>query len=292
MSLLKLSLLLLAGSLSLLPRAEARPFRAMTTRTAVTTSPQHLEFGLRFQGFFVGDSLNSLSFASLSPGVRFGIVDKLELNLYLDVMLLGDRGFGNFSAYVGDVPIGLQYTFVSTKHFALGVWGRLTLPAGASSFEGLALSLQDRIPPSFSDGTWDAEGTLIAEFRFTPDFRLMANGGYLFHGVRQRPGGGAFDVPDAIGYNLAATLNLGEQVLLGVELIGRSYFERAITPAWTNNAHQLELLPSARFEVVPNLVLEVALGVGLTRDLGEIYRVRALLGLTYEFDLLGRKRQG
>ena len=53
---------------------------------------------------------------------------------------------------------------------------------------------------------------------------------------------------------------------------------------------QIEVIPHARFEVVPNLVLEVAVGIGLTRDLGEIYRLRLLLGFTYEFDILGRKR--
>lgn len=288
---LKLSLLLLAVSLCALPRAEAKPFRAMVTRTSFTTGPQHLELGLRYQGFFGGDGLNSLGYSQLTPGVRFGIVKRLELNIQLDLMLIHQRG-GAFGLYVGDVPIGLQFTFVNTQVFSLGVYGRLTIPAGASLFQRLAVDLQDRIPPSLSDGTWDAEGTLIAEVRPSENFTLMANVGYLFHGVRQRSGAGDFDVPDAILYNFAATLNLGERVLLGVELVGRSYFNQVITPAWTNNQHQLEVIPHARFEVVPNFVLEAALGIGLTRDLGEIYRVRLLLGFTYEFDLLGRNRRG
>lgn len=172
--------------------------------------------------------------------------------------------------------------------FALGVFCQLTIPVGASNFERLPLGLQDRIPPSLSDGTWGAEGTLILELRLTQNFRIMANVGYLFNGVRLRPGAGAFDVPDALRYDVAATVNLGERWLLGVELAGRSYFSPVITPVWTNNAHQLEVLPLMRVEIVPNFVLEAALGIGLTRDLGSIYRVRALLGFTYEFDLLSR----
>lgn len=287
---LKLPILLLAVSLSVLPRAEARPFRAMGTRTAITTGPQHLELGLRYQGFFGGDDLNSLGYHQLTPGVRFGILDRLEVNLAFDVMLLTQRGSSLLYPYIGDVPVALQFTFLDTQKFAMGVYGRLTIPAGASNFERLALSLQDRIPPSLSDGTWDAEGTLIVEVRPTQSFRLMANVGYLFHGVRQRPGAGAFDVPDAIRYDLAATVNLGERWLLGVEMVGRSYFAAVVTPVWTDNAHQIEVLPSVRFEIVPNLVLEAALGVGVSRGLGEIYRLRALLGFTYEFDVLSRSR--
>lgn len=291
MSPLKLSLVLVSLSLSISSLAQARPFRAMVTRTALTTGPQHLELGLRYQGFFAGDNLNSLGYSQLSPGVRFGIVDRLELDLYLDLMLVGQRASPLFNVYVGDVPVGLQFTFVSTPVFALGVWGRLTIPAGASLFQRLSVDLQDRIPPSLSDGTWDAEGTLIAELRVSQDFRLMANVGYLFNGVRERGGSSSFDVPDAVLYNFAATFNVGERVLLGVEMTGRSYFDPVITPVWTNNAHQIEVLPHARFEVIPNLVLEVALGVGLTRELGEIYRVRLLLGFTYEFDILSHKRR-
>ncbi len=287
---LKLSLILAALSVSIVPLASARPFRAMVTRTAVTTGPQNLELGLRYQGFFAGD-LNSVGYSQLSPGVRFGIVDRLELNLYLDLMLIHQPSPG-FNVYVGDVPVGLQFTFVDTRPFALGIWGRLTIPAGSSLFQRLSVDLQDRIPPSLSDGTWDGEATLIAEFRISQDFRLMANVGYLLNGVRQRSGNGSFDIPDAVLYNFAATLNVGERVLLGVEMTGRSYFDRVITPVWTNNAHQIEVLPHARFEVVPNLVLEVAVGLGLTRDLGEIYRLRLLLGFTYEFDLLGRRHRG
>ena len=46
---MKLSLLLFAASLSILPRAEAKPFRAMVTRTSFTTGPQNLELGLRYE---------------------------------------------------------------------------------------------------------------------------------------------------------------------------------------------------------------------------------------------------
>lgn len=287
---LKSSMLLFGVCLVSVPLAEARPFRAMGTRTAITTGPQHLEAGLRYQGFFGGDDLDSLGYHQLTPSARFGIVKNLEVNLAFDVMLLTQRGSAVVSPYAGDAPLGLQFTFIDTPHFALGAFGRLTIPVGAGNFEQLAISLQDRIPPSLSDGTWDAEGTLIIEVRPTTSFRVMGNAGYLFHGTRQRPGAGAFDVPDAIRYDVAATVNLGDQWLIGVEMLGRSYFAAAVTPVWTDNAHQIEVLPSVRFEPIPNLVIEAAVGIGLTRGLGDIYRARALLGFTYEFDILGSNR--
>lgn len=121
----KLALILLAVSSSMLPRAEAKPFRAMVTRTAFTTSPQHLELGLRYQGFFAGSGLNSVGYGQLTPGVRFGIVERLELNIHLDLMLIHQRPPGALGLYVGDVPIGLQFTLLDTQVFSLGSRGDL-----------------------------------------------------------------------------------------------------------------------------------------------------------------------
>jgi hypothetical protein len=272
--------------------SEARPFRAMVTRTAETTSPQHLELGLRSQGFYAGRGLSALAYHQISPGVRFGIVDALELNFYLDVMVVSDKDFRGFDAYIGDIPIGLQYTFLETQALALGLWGRATIPVGTANFERLPSSLTDRVTPLVSDGSWDAEGTFVAEFRLTHAFRIMANLGYLYHGVRSRGPDPDFDLPDAIRYDLAATLNLGEKFLIGVEMMGRTFRDAQITPAWTNNAHQIEVIPHARLEVVPNLVLEAALGFAVTQDLQDIYRMRALLGFTYEFDLGPERNRG
>jgi hypothetical protein len=276
---------ILALPLAVIPlAAEARPFRAMVTRTADTT--ENLELGLRYQGFLAGNSLNALDYHQVSPGVRLGLLEDLELNVYFDLMVVGTGG-GTFEAYLGDIPVGLQLTFLESRLFAMGVWVRGTIPVGTQNFERLPSSLTDRVPPTISDGTWDAEGTLIAELRPTREFRIMANLGYLYHGVRSRGPDPDFDLPDAVRYDLAATLNLGDWFLLGVELTGRSFFDPQITPAWDDNAHQLEVIPHARFEVVPNLVLEAALGFALTDDLQEIYRLRGLLGFTYEFDLGG-----
>jgi hypothetical protein len=272
--------------------ADARPFRAMVTRTAETTNPSSLELGLRYQGFFAGRGLSALPYHQLSPGIRFGVLEGLELDLYLDIMLLNFPGDPTFRGYIGDLPLGLQLTFIDTELLALGIWLRGTVPIGASSFDALPSSLADRIPPSLSDGTWDAEGTLIGEVRLASFFRLMMNFGLLYHGVRSRGPDPDFDVPEAFRYDVAATINLGEYLLLGFELLGRSYFQPAITPAWTNNQHHLELLPSLRLETIPNLVLEAALGFAVSPDLSDIYLLRGLLGFTYEFDFGGSGGEG
>ena len=99
-------------------------------------------------------------------------------------------------------------------------------------------------------------------------------------------------MPDALRYDVAATFNLGERFLIGVEMMGRYFLDAQITPAWTNNAHQIEVIPHARLEVSPNLVLEAALGFAVTQDLQDIYRIRGLLGFTYEFDLGPERNRG
>ncbi|HEX4936299.1 MAG TPA: hypothetical protein VFV33_24125, partial [Gemmatimonadaceae bacterium] len=174
------------------------------------------------------------------------------------------------------------FTFVDSSLLGLALYGRATLPVGPSRV--------DLIPPSLSDGTLDAEATFIAEIRATRNFRIMINLGYLHHGVRPDASIRDFDVPDALRYDVAATLNLGDRALLGVEFVGRSYLRSDLTPVWNDNPHQWEVIPHARLETVPNLVLEAALGIAVSPHLQEIYTVRGLLGFTYEFDLGGGDR--
>ena len=38
-----------------------------------------------------------------------------------------------------------------------------------AELQRLSVERQDRIPPSLSDGTWDAEGTLIAALQLMPE---------------------------------------------------------------------------------------------------------------------------
>lgn len=272
--------------------ADARPFRAMVTRTALTTDPLNLELGLRYQIFLAGRGLGALPYQQLSPGVRLGLIDGLELQVYADFMVLGLPGVGPLEAYLGDIPLGLQFTFFESSLLAVGVWARGTIPVGVATYERLPSSLADRIIPTVSDGSWDAEGTLIVEIRPTRTFRIMLNAGYLYHGERTRGPDPDFDLPDAIRYDAAATFNLGDRFLLGVELIGRSFLQPQITPAWSNNQHHLEVIPHARLETIPFLVLEAAVGFALTRDLQDIYLIRGLLGFTFETDLLPPERGG
>jgi hypothetical protein len=257
--------------------SQARPFRAMVTRTAETTNPWNFELGLRYQGFFAGRGLGALPYDQLSPGLRLGLLKGIELDAGVDFLLIDLPGTPNFRALLGDVPIGLQATFLETRHFAMGIYLEGRIPLGPGYI--------DVIPPSLSDGTYDATGLFVAELRPTRSIRLMANLGYEYHGVRIRSPLPDFDVPDALRYDVALTANLGERVLLGVELDGHYYLRPGITPRWTDNANQAEIIPHARFELVPNFVLEAALGFALTPDLQDIYLVRGLLGFTYEFDL-------
>ncbi len=268
----------LVAAVSLLaPAAGAKPYRAMVTRTAETTRSGNLELGLRYQGFFALESERSLPYQQLSPSIRWGILDNLEANVYFELLGLGLPGDSDFRLAFGDIPLGLQWTFLETRPFALAAYGRVTFPTGPSD--------QDAIPPHLSDGTWDYEGTLVGELRVSKDLRFMLNASYLHHGTRDRGALADFDVPDAVQLGLAGTYNLDNFTLVGLEIIGRRYFERAITPVWTDNATQVEIIPVVRREVFPGLVLEAVAGISVTPDLSNIYRFRALLGGTYEFDL-------
>jgi len=101
-------------------------------------------------------------------------------------------------------------------------------------------------------------------------------------GTRTRSPAAAFDVPEAIKYRLGATLNVGKRFLFAIEVVGHSFFRPDITPAWQDNQHLVEVSPGARFEIIPRLVVEAALGISVTRHLWEIHQFRPLLGLTYE----------
>jgi hypothetical protein len=259
----------------------ARPYRAMITRTAETSRGSTLETGLRYQGFLWGfgrpaGAILSVPYHQVAGHVRWGIVDHLELETQLELLIQKEPLNPNIGVFLGDIPIGLQWTFYEGHKIALGAWVRATIPTGPSGI--------DIIPPTLSDGTFDVEGTFILEARFTRKVRLMTNVGFLHHGVRNRGGRGDFDVPEAIRYDAALVGNLGERFLISLELSGRSFFRPAITPVWNDNQHLVEVTPGFRWEIVPKLVLEVAVGIGLTRDTREIYLLHPLAGLTYEFD--------
>ncbi|HYO72466.1 MAG TPA: transporter, partial [Archangium sp.] len=202
--------------------------------------------------------------------------------VYFELLGLGLPGDSDFQLAFGDIPLGLQWTFLETRPFALAAYARVTFPTGPST--------QDAIPPNLSDGTWDYEGTLVGELRVSKDLRFMLNGSYLHHGTRDRGALADFDVPDAVQLGLAGTYNLDNFTLVGLEVIGRIYFQPAITPVWTNNANQVEIIPVVRREVFPGLVLEAVAGIAVTPDLSNIYRFRALVGGTYEFDLASGPR--
>ncbi|WP_164016821.1 hypothetical protein [Pyxidicoccus trucidator] len=273
----RLATLVLVATCLVASSARARPYRAMVTRTAETTKSGNLELGLRYQGFFSLDFEESQPYQQISPSLRFGILDNLEVNLFLEVLALGLPGEDEFELAFGDIPIGMQWTFLETSKVALGVYGRVTLPTGPSD--------EDGIIPSLSDGTWDWEGTFVGEFRASKDLRFMLNGGYLHQGTRDRDELPEFDVPDAVQFALAGTYNLDNYTMLGLEVVGRHYFEDVITPVWRDNATQVEIIPVVRHEAFPGLVLEAVAGVAVTPDLSEIYQFRVLLGGTYEFDL-------
>lgn len=258
---------------------EARPYRAMVTRTAETTRKNHVEVGLRYQGFWFGSGRFGVPRAStyhqVAAHARWGIIDSLELETQVEALIDFAPDSPPTQLYFGDIPIGLQWIFFERPKVALGVYARVTIPTGPGNI--------DVLPPTLSDGTLDIEGTFLAEVRPTTSFRLMFNLGFVHFGTRTRSPGAAFDVPEAIKYAAAATFNVGDRFLFALELVGHTFFRPEITPAWLNNQHLLELIPGARFEIVPRLVLEAALGIALTRQLGEIHQFRPLLGLTYEF---------
>ncbi|MBS1149523.1 MAG: hypothetical protein H6Q89_1221 [Myxococcaceae bacterium] len=259
--------------------AEARPYRGMITRTAETTRKNHVEVGLRYQGFWFGAGRLGVPRASTwhqaAAHVRWGIIEGLELETQVEALIDFDPRSPPARAYFGDIPIGLQWTFFSRPKFALGVFARVTIPTGPGNL--------DMLPPTLSDGTLDVEGTFLAEIRPTTSFRVMFNVGFVYMGTRTRAPAAAFEVPEAIKYGVAGTLNLGKRFLFALEVVGHSFFRPDITPLWTDNQHLVEVVPGARFEILPRLVLEAALGIAVTPQLRQIHQFRPLLGLTYEF---------
>ena len=125
---------------------------------------------------------------------------------------------------------------------------------------------------------------LLYECAITRSFRLVLDAGYVHNGTRDPAGRYAtFDVPDAVRWDFGAAVHIGEMVMLSGEFRGLHYFDRMITPVWEDNQHLVEFAPGLRLEVTPGLVLEAALGFGLTRAVREMHLVRLIAGLTYEF---------
>ena len=92
--------------------AEARPYRAMITRTAETTPANHVEVGLRYQGFWFGGGRREVPRAStwhqVAAHLRWGIIDGLELEAQLEALVDFSPESPEAHAYFGDIPIGLQ----------------------------------------------------------------------------------------------------------------------------------------------------------------------------------------
>jgi hypothetical protein len=269
---LTLTLVLAAGL------ARATPYRAIVTQTAETPPGGHVEVGARYQGFLFGVGHLGLVDASnwhqIAASARWGIIDHLELDVQIETLI--DWTPGRLAnAYFGDIPVALHWTFLDRPKFALGLYARLTFPTGPGWV--------DTLPPMLSDGTWDAEGTFIAEVRPTRGFRIMMNVGFLYYGWRNRSPQPAFDVPEAIKWAVAGAFNLGKRWLFSLEAVGYHFFRADITPAWLDNPHLVEIVPGARFEVVPRLVLEAGLGIAVTPQLREIWAFHPMLGVTYEF---------
>lgn len=267
----------LAVLLVLASSAAAKPYRAMVTTTAETVPGGHVEVGARYQAFILGvgrTSVNASNWHQVAASARWGIIDNLELDLQLEALIDWSPA-GRANAYFGDIPLALHWTFLDRAKFALGVFLRVTFPTGPSHI--------DVLPPMISDGTWDGEATFVAEVRPSAWFRLMFNAGFLYHHVRNRSPAASFDVPEAVRWAVAGTFNLGKRWLFSLEALGLHFFRRDVTPVWTDNQHLIEVIPGVRFEAVPRLVFEAGLGISATPWLREMWQLRPLAGVTYEF---------
>lgn len=257
--------------------AEARPYRAFNTRTPRSTQGGNLEIGMRYQGLLLGEGngiVDPWDFHQLAATLRWGIVDALELDLEAGGLLFQNEA-GDLEGALGDVRLAAQVQLVRSPTARLGLLGGATFPTGPSA--------EDILPPHFHDGTLDAEGLLLLELSPGRTFRLLLDGGYLFQGARDRGGQGDFNGPDALRYDLALGLHLGERLLLLLELNGRHYLDPQITPVWVDNQDILELSPGLRVETSPGWVFEVGGGFFLNEDSTEIHRFRVQAGFTYEF---------
>jgi hypothetical protein len=259
--------------------AEAKPYRAIVVRTAETVPGAHVELGARYQGFLFGVGRFGVAAShwhQIAAHARWGIIDHLELELSAEALIDYSPAVGRFAnVYFGDIPLGLQWTFLDRPKFALGVYARVTFPTGPSHI--------DVLWPMLSDGTWDGAAKFLAEIRPSPWFRLLFNVGFLYHHIRNRGSRPQFDVPEAITWGAAGTFNLGDRWLFALEAVGHHFFHQTITPFWDNNQHLVEIIPGVRFEAIPRLVFEAGFGIAVTPQLREIHQFRLLLGGTYEF---------
>ncbi|MBL8950058.1 MAG: hypothetical protein JNK82_04735 [Myxococcaceae bacterium] len=265
-------------SCALASTAWAKPYRAMVTHTASTTPGGHVEVGARYQAFILGvgrTGVNASNWHQVAASARWGIIDNLELDLQVEALI--DWSPGRLAnVFFGDLPLALHWTFLDRPKFALGVYGRVTFPTGPGHV--------DVLPPMLSDGTWDAELTVLGELRPSAWARFMVNAGFLYHHVRNRgPNAASFDVPEAVRWALAGTFNIGKRWLFSLEVLGLHFFRPDITPVWVNNQHLIEVIPGVRFEVIPRLVFEAGLGISVTPGLRELWQLRPLAGVTYEF---------
>jgi hypothetical protein len=279
------SILLAAFALFIPLSAQAEPYRAFVTRTTETTGPGNIELGMRYDSFLLGTgspTVDPSAFHRLGASLRWGILEHLELEVQPAAFAEFRSGDSSPHGYFADLPVALQWTFLDTPGVELGVYGRATLPTGPSG--------NDLIPPTLSNGALGLEGTFLAEFHPARDLRFIFNLGAIHHGTRNRDPRSSFDVPAALRYDGAVTYNMGERLLLSLEMLGYSYFSSQITPAWTDNQHQVEVMPGLRYEASPGLVLEAALGVSVSSGLRQLQAIHPVLGFTYEFGPKAQKR--
>jgi hypothetical protein len=252
----------------------------MTARTPRQPEAGEFELGARYQGLFAGSGLgfDPEHYDQLAASLRWGIVDWLELETEGSFIVFHDIADGGSTKVdFGDVRLAVQTRILRSGPHLLGIYTGLTLPTGPSNI--------DVLPPFFADGTLDFEGLVLYELAPIDSLRLIANLGWISQGTRTRAPAPSFDVPDALRYDLALALNLGSSVQLSLELNGRYHTDKKITPVWLDNQHILELTPGVRIEMTPRLVLEAGAGFAMNDDTRRIYKVRALVGLTYEFSL-------
>src|SRR5262249_28021064 len=237
----------------------------------------------RYQGLFAGDgpgNFDPREFHQIAGTLRLGILDQLELELEASAIVFHDdlSPGAPVKVDVGDVAAGLQARILESGPSLLGLFVGLTLPTGPSEI--------DVLPPFFADGTLDVTVLLLYELapRGAP-VRLVLDAGFEHDGTRARGSRVSFDVPDAFRYDLGLAVHIGWRLLASMEINGRWYTDRVIAPAWNDNQHILEATPGLRFEITPRLVLEAGAGIALNDDTRRIFKLRAQVGLTYQFPL-------
>jgi hypothetical protein len=270
----------LIALLAFAPPVRARPYRLITTRTPLTLEAGHFELGARYQGLLEGDGtlaggLTPADFHQIAGTLRIGVTDWLELETEVSAIIFHELGHDSASIDPGDVKVAAQVRLLHEGVHTLGIYLGVTLPTGPADV--------DVLPPFFADGTLDVEGLLLYEIRPARPVRLVMDAGWVHDGTRVRGHGlPDFDVPDAFRYDAAVAIHAGSRLLVLLEVNGRYYTDKVITPVWTDNQHIVEVSPGLRLELVPRLVLEAGAGIAVTDAARAIYRVRAQAGLTYE----------